>query len=142
MRKKISNICTPEFARYFIVVLIGLGVDIGLLYLLYQVIGIWYLLAAGISFSTALICNYLLSVRFVFTPRGMRHPFSRFTPFAVVGISALMVSQAGMFFGVEVCHLPVIITKCLILPITFMWNFLLQKHFVFLDTRAEIDSKK
>ena len=123
---------TPrEFIAYVLVVALGLIVDVGILYALTTYFGVWYFLSAGISFTIALVANYILSIRYVFTHRSASDSKNEFVVFFLIGLSALFVNQLVMYVGVEKFALPILVGKAIALPLTFAWNFGWNKILLF-----------
>lgn len=120
-----------EFIHYGIVVSIGLGIDVGLLYILITYTTIGYLWGTAISFFTALIFNYVLSTKKVFAYRSVVRADHEFMIFAGVGISALTLNQIIIYFGVEILLLPILMSKLIAIPCTFLWNFGWNKFLLF-----------
>jgi putative flippase GtrA len=120
-----------EFILYGIVVGIGLFVDVGLLYLLTVHLGMWYLVASGIAFTTALTLNYVLMTRFVFIHRSLENTRHEFLVFFLIGVSALILNQVVMYVAVDVYATAVLTAKAIALPITFSWSFGLNKFLLF-----------
>lgn len=117
-----------EFFQYFIVILIGLLIDMGGLYIFITYTPVWYFLAAAISFMTAVLANYILASRYVFnTHTNPKH----FSVFFLIALSTLTLNQLAMYIFVEYLLLGVILSKCLTLPFTFVWNFVWNKTLVF-----------
>ena len=122
---------TYEFLKYFVVVSVGLIIDVGLLYLLTSHTDMWYLIASGISFTTALVFNYILSVKIVFKRKTFDNSLYGFVVFAGIGVSALLINQLVLYIGVTNFELPVLHAKIIALPLTFIWNFTLNKIILF-----------
>jgi putative flippase GtrA len=133
-----------EFILYGIVVSVGLCVDLGLLFFLTTYTDMWYLAAAGISFFIALCTNYLLATRIAFLYRSAPSRFHEFSTFLAVGVSALILNQIVLYVGVDIFDAPVLLSKCIALPLTFSWNFSWNKFLLFykrddhLHTRVDV----
>lgn len=122
-----------EFFKYFIVVLVGLGIDFGLLLFLTNIIGVWYFYAAAISFTIALVSNYYLATAFAFQYHSETKKIKEFTLFVSIGLTALILNQLCMFTLVDVMGVAVVTAKAFALPVTFTWNFALNKIVLFTD---------
>jgi glycosyltransferase involved in cell wall biosynthesis len=106
-------------------------IDYTLLIFLTEVFGINYLLSATISFTVAVIANYLASMRFVFKHKrdlSKRKGFAFFVAGSVIGLG---INNLGMWFGVSILMIDYRITKLVVTIAVMAWNFITRK--VFLD---------
>ena len=104
-------------------------IDYGLLFLLTEYGGVYYLLSCVISFSVSVVVNYLLSVRFVFDAGegGKARQFVLFVVFSVIGLGL----TAGMMkLGVEGLSLGYRPVKIIATGIVMVYNFVTRKLFL------------
>ncbi len=118
------------FTRYFLVGGTAGLVDL-ILFILLINLNLHWLLAASVSFITATLVNYILSIRHVFKS-GIR--FKKDHEIALVFI----VSLIGLFINSAVLGLlisynlfPIWFSKVIATGTVFVWNFIIRHYFVF-----------
>ncbi|MFM5907982.1 MAG: GtrA family protein [Novosphingobium sp.] len=84
-----------EALRYFLVVALGLGVDVGLAWLLDHGLGLPLVLCAAIGFLTGVAVNYLLFEYWVFATRSPS--WARLGKACVAAQGAFAVRLAGVW---------------------------------------------
>jgi len=117
--------------RYFGVGAVAASVDISLFSVFAGYFGYNYLLVASITFILATATNYILSIRYVFQS-GIR--FQRHHEVLLVfGVSAigLALNQTGLFVGIEIAHLNIVVSKVAATGLVFGWNYAARSLFVF-----------
>ncbi|MGM9539683.1 GtrA family protein [Anaerovibrio sp.] len=144
MMKKIKRLLlndgVQEMLRYGIVGGISFLVDISLLYFMREYIfphgqlGVYYATMAG--FLGGLTVNTLLSVQFVFrqqdvvaSKRGKN--VKDIIQIFIIGFTGLLLTEAGMFVGTEICAGNYLLVKVVVTGAVFVWNYLGRKFFVF-----------
>ena len=129
MRSRLSP-TLQRFARYAIVGVSTLCLDLGMLYAAVSIIGIPYYLATPCSFLIAVSCNYLLSRRFVFkgTERTLHAGYAYFAAVAILGallttgLVAALVSLFGMYY---------LLARVIVAGVIGMGNYLFNLHINF-----------
>lgn len=112
--------------RFLKYVVVGSGTflfDLGLLFVFTDVFKLQYLVATGVSFVTAITCNYLLSRRYVFagTERGF---YAGGLYYLVAGSMALVAVTSLMAFFVEVLHWHYLPSRIIIAAVVGMVGYL------------------
>lgn len=129
-----------EILRYGIVGGISFLVDIILLYFVREYIfpygqfGVYYATMAG--FLGGLTVNTLLSVQFVFRQRDVvasrrGKNIEDIVQIFIIGFTGLLLTEAGMFIGVDVCAGDYLAVKVFVTGVVFVWNYLGRKFLVF-----------
>lgn len=119
-----------EFAKYFIVSLIALLVDTGLLLVLAR--HMHYITAATIGFVTGAFVHYLLSVAFVFHQRKLRHRrWLESSLFVLFGVLALGVNVGVIALCVELLATPLLAAKVVAAGFSFLVGYFLRKLALF-----------
>jgi putative flippase GtrA len=118
-------------ARYFVVGGISACFDITFFYVFAKLLGYYYLAVAVVGFVFAVLLNYALSVRFVFSS-GVR--FGRAQELALV----YLVSGVGLalhllilYGAVDVMGVELMLSKLVATGSVFLWNFLARNYFIF-----------
>jgi len=120
-----------QFIRYFFVGGFAFGIDFGVLFLLTEFFGLYYLLSAGISFTLGLVVNYVLSVTWVFSYRSRQNRLTEFSLFTFIGLVGLFLNQTLIWFFTEILLIYYLFSKILTTLIVYFWNFLARKYFLF-----------
>jgi len=130
IKKKTDNVFV-QIIRYFISGGIAATVDFGLLYLLTEFLGLYYLLSAVISFSVGLLITYLFSVTWIFNQRRISNRWIELLIFSVIGVVGLLLTYLFMQYFTEVIKLHYMLSKVLTTIIVFFWNFLTKRFILF-----------
>ena len=120
-----------QLFRYGIVGGIAFVVDYGSLWLLTEVGGLHYTLSAAIAFLLGLICNYVLSTRWVFGESRLRNRWAEFAAFAVIGVVGLGLNELIMWSFTDLLGFHYMLSKVVSTVIVFFWNFLARRFLVF-----------
>jgi putative flippase GtrA len=118
-------------ARYFVVGGVSACFDIGFFFVFAKLLGYYYIAVAVVGFFFAVLLNYFLSVRFVFTS-GVR--FGRTQELALVYLVSgigLAVHLLILYTAVDVIGIELMLSKLVSTGAVFLWNFLARHYFVF-----------
>ena len=126
----IRTLLSHNFIRYIIVGVISMAIEMGMLILLVERLGLPVLESNLIAFVITNIVNYILSRLWVFEKSG-RKKRVELVWFSLFLSISLLLSQALMWIGADYLHLDYKITKLISIVIVVAWNFLTRKHFVF-----------
>jgi putative flippase GtrA len=120
-----------QFARYVVVGSIAFVVDFLTLYALTDWLYVYYLTSAAIAFIVGLTCNYMLSRVWVFDRRTMQNTCFEFTVFAAIGLIGLGLTEAAMWFLIEILHVYYLLAKIGTAALVFLWNFSARRYALF-----------
>jgi putative flippase GtrA len=120
-----------QFFRYACVGGGAFVVDFGLLFILTDKIGLYYLLSATISFICGLLINYALSIRWVFSKRRMSDTRVEFLIFGVIGVVGIGINNAIIWCGVEIAELHYLWSKIIAAVAVLLWNFTARRQTLF-----------
>ena len=81
------------------------------------------------GFTVGLAVNYPLSKYVVFGDHGRRFQLPKFVATAVIGLGA---NELVLNFSVRILHFPVLLGMALGFVAGFLWNFTVNRLFVFL----------
>ena len=118
-------------ARYFVVGGLSACFDIGFFFIFAKLLGYYYIAVAIVGFFFAVLLNYFLSVRFVFTS-GVR--FGRAQELALVYLVSgigLALHLLILYTAVDVLGIELMLSKLTATGTVFIWNFLARNYFVF-----------
>lgn len=119
-----------QIIRFGIVGVIATAIDYGLMVVLTELAGLPYLLSCTISFTTSVIVNYILSVRFVFAATTKTTKATEITIFILLSAVGLGINQAIMWFAVEQLGISYLIAKIGATVIVMVYNFISRKLFL------------
>ncbi len=122
-----NSVIANQFAKYFVVAMVGLVVDFGTLVLLHDGLHVFYLTAAAGGFVAGLIVNYVLSSKYVFKDSKIDSRVIEFLLFGAVGLVGLGLLSASMWVLVSLLGVQYLIAKCLATVVVYMWNFVGRK---------------
>lgn len=106
---------------YGFVSIFALAVDVGLLYMLVEYVGLHHVLAATASFTGGLIVNYSLARSYVF--KKSRLPLRQeFILYAVIGVIGLLLNDLIIYLLVSL-QFWYMYAKAVSVAIVFFFNF-------------------
>ena len=125
-----------QFFRYLIAGGTASVVDLIILFVLYQLLGINYLIAAALGFTGGVLTNYTINILIVFESGGKKK--TEFSLFALIGIGGLLWTELILWIFVNNLGVPVMIAKLIAIVLVLNWNFFMRKKFVFKKSPAPI----
>lgn len=120
-----------QFLRYVVVGGVAFVVDFSFLAFLTEVGKINYLISASISFLLGLVCNYVLSVKWVFLDRKFKNKLLEFALFSGIGIVGVVLNEVFIWFLTERAGIYYLYSKIVTAMIVLIWNFLARKFGLF-----------
>ncbi|MCR4956141.1 MAG: GtrA family protein [Lachnospiraceae bacterium] len=119
-----------QFFRHSVIGGIAFLIDYGLLFWFTEIVGIYYLVSAIISFTISMIFNYGFSMRYVFTRRddiSRRHEFVLFVILSVIG---LIANTVLLWAIVKYTALHYMAAKLVATAIVTLYNFWSRKRYL------------
>jgi dolichol-phosphate mannosyltransferase len=118
-----------RFLKFCAVGLSGVLVNIGLLWLLTEFAGLFYLLSAAISIESSIISNFVLNDYFTF--RDRRSPqaksfLSRLLKFNLVSLAGLGINMAVLWLLTEVFGIYYLLSNLCGIAVATLWNYLVN----------------
>lgn len=101
-------------------------IDYGLLFILTEYGGLYYLCSSAISFSISLGVNYWLCIHFIFRKTAEQTSRQKMI-FIIVGIMGLGLNQLCMWLFATICGLHYMIAKLFATAIVTIWNYLTKR---------------
>lgn len=123
---------TGEWSRFFKYCLVGgsgVLVNMGLLWLLTEVGGLYYLVSAAISIETSIVTNFTLNDFFTFPDRRARgaRPFlTRLGKFNLVSLAGLGVNMAVLWSLTSVLGVHYLLSNLCGIAVATLWNYLVN----------------
>lgn len=123
----------PEVGRFAVVGLINLGIDLAIFSVALYVLGIYLLIANTIAYSAATVNSYLMNKYWTFAGKSASQvSTSEFTRFVLFNLVGLLWSNAAVFIFAK--FVPPLVAKLGAVGVTFVWNYLTIRRFVFRDS--------
>jgi len=119
-------------SKFTIVGITTATLDFVTLYILIDFAGFGYFVSAVIGFIFGTVCNYILSIKWVFIT-GKYKQSIEFTVFILTSLIGLVINQFVMWLFVGVFLINYLIAKCTSIVIVAVWNFVSKKKFVFVN---------
>jgi putative flippase GtrA len=121
--------------RYAVVAAIAFAVDVSLLFLLSQTLGLGLLLANSLAFGAANVVNFLLGHVWVFgeTLAGPRLG-RRYGSVLLVSLAGLAINDALVWTGVNVLNAALIEAKILATLVAWSWNYQARRMWIYRKT--------
>jgi len=104
----------------------GVLVNMGLLWILTEFAGIFYLLSAAIGIETSIISNFILNDSFTFSDRrlpGFKNRLKRLLKFNSVSLAGLGINMAMLWFLTNVVGLNYLIANLCGIALAILWNY-------------------
>jgi len=120
-----------EFFKFAFVGLIGTLVNIFILYLLTEKLGVYYIISAFFSFIVAMTSNFILNKVWTFKESIRLDIGKKYMQFVLVSVSALLVNLFFLYFFTEIFGIYYIISQILAIGIALIVNFLGNKIWTF-----------
>lgn len=120
-----------QLFRYFFVGGLAFLVDYGLLYILTEFIGIYYILSASISFIIGLIINYIISTHWIFTKSKFSNSAIEFTIYGAIGVVGLLLNDLLLYLLTDILLVHYMISKLITAALVMGWNFIGRRLLLF-----------
>lgn len=120
-----------QFFRYGFVAAASLVVDFGGMVFLKEVVGIYYIVAATISFIFGLLTNYYLSRLWVFHSSKLENKRHEFIIFAIIGVVGLVLTDLILWALTDGLGLYYMLSKAIATILVYFWNFGARKKLLF-----------
>lgn len=118
-----------EIVRFCFVGGVSFLIDYGLLFVLTEFVGLYYLYSSAMSFGVAVVFNYWLCVVYVF--KGARKQTTRQAIiFFGTGVIGLGLNQLCMWFFVDVMRVHYMLAKVGATAIVTVWNYVTKRKAV------------
>lgn len=120
-----------EFFRFALVGILGTLINLAILYIFTEFIGIYYLVSAIIAFLVAVTHNFILNKIWTFKEK-INHLFTKkYIQFFIVSIFALVINLIFLYIFTEFLNIYYMISQALAIGISFIANFIGNKIWTF-----------
>jgi dolichol-phosphate mannosyltransferase len=118
-----------RFVKFCLVGLSGVLVNLGLLYLLTEFAGLYYLISAAISIESSIVSNFILNNFFTFADRrlpGAKSFVNRLLRFNLVSLAGLAINMGVLGLLTEVVGIYYLISQLFGIAAAILWNYLVN----------------
>jgi len=118
-----------RFVKFCLVGLSGVLVNIGLLWLLTDLIAFFYLISAAISIESSIISNFTLNNYFTFADRrspGAKSFLSRLLKYNIVSLVGLVVNMGVLGLLTEVFGVYYLLSNLCGIAVAALWNYMVN----------------
>jgi len=118
-----------RFVKFCLVGLSGVLVNMGLLWLLTEFAGLFYLLSAAISIETSILSNFTLNDYFTFRDRRsptLKSFLSRLVRFNLVSLAGLALNMGVLWLLTEVFGVYYLLSNLCGIVVATLWNYLVN----------------
>lgn len=124
-----------KVVRFGLVGLSGIFVNMGLLYALTEIAGLYYLVSAAIAIELSIVNNFVLND--VWTFRSIEflkfeRKFSRFGSFQAVSMGGLAINMAVLYLLADIAGVYYLVANLAGILIAFAWNYAINRHYTWL----------
>ena len=121
-----------QFIKYFFASGIALFADMAVLFFLTEFCNVYYLISATISFLVGIAITYIFSKLYIFTKTSIKNRTAEFTVFLIIGVIGLILNNIFLFVFTDLLGIYYMISKCLVIVITYLWNYFARNKFIFI----------
>ena len=127
------NKMSLQMFKYALVGGVAFLLDFGLLFFLTEYLHVYYVLSATAAFVAGLLCNYILSVYWVFQERALSNKLEEFLVFSLIGVVGLLLNDGLIWSLTEVGGMHYLSSKVLAAVVIFFWNFFARRQLLFIS---------
>ncbi len=120
-----------QIFRYAIGGQVSTLADFLVLIFLTDLLGVYYMISASISFICSVLVSYFFNIYWVFHQRKYdkrRHEIALFFFISAIG---LILTSSFMYFFTEIVGMFYVYSKIVSASIVFVWNFTARKYLLF-----------
>ncbi len=129
-RNKLNKIFKYQFIRFVVSGTTATLVDISLLYIITEYIGLWYLLSSIFSFLAGSITHFTISRHWVFNNRQKTF-WRQYKSFFIIHLGGLAINTTGLYLLVQFLHIYYLLAKLMVVVLGVGWTFTANKKITF-----------
>lgn len=118
-----------QFVKYAITGSIAFCVEYTAFYLLYSVLGLWYIWSNSIAMTIAFSVSFTLNRLWSFKSKG--NALKQFIMYGTLFAINLCVSNITMYLFTDILGMRPLLSKLIAIGIILCWNFILNKKIIF-----------
>jgi len=133
MRSFCARLLKSKFLRYGIVGCTGLIVDMGIFYVLHEILGVNYVITNIISSTFGVINNFILNSLFTFKVKNKL--FRRFVSFYLIALVGMALSSGLLVLMIDGFKMDSMIAKMISVLIVAVLQYFFNKKLTFSENR-------
>ncbi len=125
-----------KILRFGLVGISGIFVNMGLLYALTEVAGLYYLVSAAIAIEVSIVNNFIWNDAWTFkSARDLRleRKISRFGSFQAVSVGGLVINMVILYLLADVAGIYYLVANLVGILIAFAWNYGVNRHLTWMS---------
>ena len=127
------NKMSLQMFKYALVGGVAFLLDFSMLFFLTEYLHVYYVLSATAAFVAGLLCNYILSVYWVFQDRALSSKLAEFLVFSLIGVIGLLLNDGLIWSLTEMGGMHYLASKVLAAAVIFFWNFFARRQLLFIS---------
>lgn len=135
MATQVATTRNGQIVRYIVVGVASLAVDLGVLWVLHGLLGVWLPLAAAISFLSSFVVNFGLNQRWTFSATAGSTPV-QLVRYTLLVIANTVVTSVAVT-AITSTGLDYLFAKLIVVAILTVTNFVLMRIWVFRERHHE-----
>ena len=117
-------------------------VDLVLLYVLTDILGIWYLISATLAFVAAFFVSFGLQKYWTFGDRYTQKIYQQLGLYLTVAVINMLINAAGMYYLVDKLGIWYILAQVIVYSILAIESFLVYKYLIFKNALTVLAEEK
>ena len=121
-----------KIVRFGLVGLSGIFVNMGLLYALTEIAGLYYLISAAIAIELSIVNNFVWNDVWTFkSARDLRfgRRVQRLASFQAVSVGGLVINMAVLYVLADVAGVYYLVANLIGIFVAFAWNYAVNRHY-------------
>lgn len=129
MNMIMNNKLIKQIIKFGIVGGLAFLIDYLILFLLTDVVGIYYLISSIISFIVSVVFNYILSIIWVFDV-NKKQTVKEFLIFIILSAIGLLINLVIMYLLVDIANIYYMFAKIVSTAVVMVYNFITRKKII------------
>ncbi len=121
-----------KIVSFGLVGLSGIFVNMGLLYVLTEYVGLYYLVSAAIAIEVSIISNFIWNDLWTFrSSRTLKRArkIHRFASFQAVSLGGLVINMIVLYALTDIAGIYYLVANLIGIFAAFAWNYLINRHY-------------
>lgn len=133
------DMASSQFLRFgFVGVLMSI-MHIVFVYVLTDIVGVWYLHSTTISYMVVTVINFFLQKFYVMRNSGTHEVHTQFIKYVVLALLNLGINTASMFVLVQIFSVQYICAQILTLGLVAVFTFYVSRTYIFVNKISYAD---
>ncbi|MDE1866556.1 MAG: GtrA family protein [Thaumarchaeota archaeon] len=131
-RSSRASLFAKHAFKYYAVGACGILVNLGILYVLKEYVGLWYLASSAIAIYVSMTTNFFLNKAWTFNDTVVKQSvFFMYVKFIGISIIGMLIQLGFNYLLVDETHLYYLLAALISIVIASGVNFILNRHITF-----------